>query len=105
MTKNGTTSFAFLRYSFCIASQNNFFECNILLFLLIASTVSQKSSRGVSGGRTDQSVQLPPEFQEAAPLKERMALYQAAVSKVEISNSSANVSGCKWSIFSIKLVF
>ncbi|XP_066468237.1 xin actin-binding repeat-containing protein 2 isoform X3 [Tiliqua scincoides] len=55
-----------------------------------ASTVSQKSSRGLSEGGTNQSVQLPLEFQEVVPLKERMALYQAAVSKVEISNSSAN---------------
>ncbi|KAJ7345682.1 hypothetical protein JRQ81_001632, partial [Phrynocephalus forsythii] len=51
-----------------------------------ASTGDQKSATG----RIDRSDQVPLEFQEVASLKERMALYQAAVSKVEISNTSAN---------------
>ncbi|XP_078250682.1 xin actin-binding repeat-containing protein 2 [Pogona vitticeps] len=54
-----------------------------------ASTGHQKSATGLSGV-TDQSDKVPLEFQEVISLKERMALYQAAVSKVEISNSSAN---------------
>uniref|UniRef100_H9G3K3 Xin actin binding repeat containing 2 n=2 Tax=Anolis carolinensis TaxID=28377 RepID=H9G3K3_ANOCA len=53
------------------------------------STVAPKSASGLSGG-TKPSDKLPLEFQEAVSLKERMALYQAAVSKAEISNSSTN---------------
>ncbi|XP_062974380.1 xin actin-binding repeat-containing protein 2 [Elgaria multicarinata webbii] len=54
-----------------------------------ASTGGQKSASGLSG-RTNQSDKDLLDSQEIVPLKERMALYQAAVSKVEISNSSAN---------------
>uniref|UniRef100_A0A670JLB3 Xin actin binding repeat containing 2 n=2 Tax=Podarcis muralis TaxID=64176 RepID=A0A670JLB3_PODMU len=50
------------------------------------SVGGKKSASGQPGG-TSQSNKEP---QEVVSLKERMALYQAAVSKVEISNSSAN---------------
>ncbi|XP_053120584.1 xin actin-binding repeat-containing protein 2 isoform X3 [Hemicordylus capensis] len=55
-----------------------------------ASTVSRKSLSGRSEGGTNRSVKVSLEFQEVVPLKERMAMYQAAVSKMEVSNSSAN---------------
>ncbi|XP_054826089.1 xin actin-binding repeat-containing protein 2 [Eublepharis macularius] len=54
-----------------------------------ASAGCQKSASGLSK-RTNQSDKVPLECQELVSLKERMALYQAAVTKVEISNASAN---------------
>ncbi|XP_013921026.1 PREDICTED: xin actin-binding repeat-containing protein 2 [Thamnophis sirtalis] len=53
------------------------------------STGSKKSGEGLSEG-IKESDHGPLEIQEAISLKERMALYQAAASKVDISNSSAN---------------
>lgn len=64
------------------------FDCVLLLFQ--GSTGSKKSAEGLSGG-IKESDHGPLEIQEAISLKERMALYQAAASKVDISNSSANV--------------
>ncbi|XP_025029854.1 xin actin-binding repeat-containing protein 2-like [Python bivittatus] len=53
------------------------------------STGGKQSAGGLSRG-TKESDQVPLESQEVISLKERMALYQAAASKAEISNSSAN---------------
>ncbi|XP_039222048.1 xin actin-binding repeat-containing protein 2-like [Crotalus tigris] len=53
------------------------------------STGDKKTAGGLSGG-IKESDHVPLENQEVFSLKERMALYQAAASKVEISNSSAN---------------
>ncbi|XP_060112994.1 xin actin-binding repeat-containing protein 2 [Heteronotia binoei] len=50
----------------------------------------QKSASGHSKRRANQSDKVPLECQELVSLKERMALYQAAVTKVETSNTSAN---------------
>ncbi|XP_077175929.1 xin actin-binding repeat-containing protein 2 isoform X2 [Paroedura picta] len=50
----------------------------------------QKSASGHSKRRTNQSDKVPLECQELVSLKERMALYQAAVTKVESSNASPN---------------
>ncbi|XP_019409087.1 PREDICTED: xin actin-binding repeat-containing protein 2, partial [Crocodylus porosus] len=42
---------------------------------------------------SNQSDTEPLDFQDTVPLKERMALYQAAVSKVETSSSAINATG------------
>nr|XP_056717161.1 xin actin-binding repeat-containing protein 2 [Euleptes europaea] len=55
-----------------------------------ASASCQKSASGLSKRRTDQSDKVPLECQELVSLKERMALYQAAVTKVETTNAFAN---------------
>lgn len=60
----------------------------------LGSTVCpQNTAGGLSEERTPPSAKGPLELPEAVSLKERMALYQAAVSKVEINNAVANVSG------------
>lgn len=64
------------------------FDCVLLLFQ--GATGGKRSAGGLSGG-IKESDHEPLEIQEAISLKERMALYEAAASKVEISNSSANV--------------